>query len=321
MDQQLDQMLSQAFDLIEADKLEDARQLLTPLLDTHSDDPDLWWLYAHAVTDADSARHALQQVLRIDPGYQSAAVLIEKLNTRTAITPESAAATPSVGWDIPEPDSLPDLPNEWGDRLQDDERAYAGSRDTMADAQDVYEDDDFESMLDDDAGRSAYAKPGRQRRGALMIMAVLGVVLVAVIVLAALLTSQPSAPTPIQVASTLPSDSGAEDFTQYYEALQDFNVKANGVGTTATSLGNTLVAQICTARGAEMRQILPQIMDIMASLAQTDIPDVDAIATHLLACEEPEQTLLFIGVPLNDALAYAKGDISSSDFSARWKPL
>ncbi|MEM6527054.1 MAG: hypothetical protein AAF653_02100 [Chloroflexota bacterium] len=61
-----DRVLTQAYELIEANQIDEARDLLQPLLDEHPDDPDVWWVYAHAVTDRAEARRALEKVKSLD---------------------------------------------------------------------------------------------------------------------------------------------------------------------------------------------------------------------------------------------------------------
>lgn len=344
MNHELDQTLSQAYELIEADKLDEAQNLLKPLLDTHKDDPDLWWLYAHAVTDKTTAKHALQQVLRIDPAYQSAAVLIQRLEGLSAspeASPDQAASST-----MPEPDFLPDLPEvmpaEWEAASKTSEFDFISDEIAEVGIEGLEDEDDFESMLDDDAGRAGRPRPAFRRR-ALLTMSLLGILVFIGIIAIALLTSQSPAeqlappqsadndltPADQQATVTLESPSvSAEgrtgevsDYANYYEALKSLAVKENGIATTNTALGNTLVAQICTLPGPEMRQALPQAMDALAGAAEDALPSADAVGVDLLDCSDGDRKLLFIGVQLSDALAYARGEITAAEFSARWKPL
>ena len=48
-----EEALEQAYELIEADKLAEAEALLKPVLERDPDNIDAWWLYAHAVRDPD----------------------------------------------------------------------------------------------------------------------------------------------------------------------------------------------------------------------------------------------------------------------------
>ena len=249
MNHELDQTLSQAYELIEADKLDEARNLLKPLLDIHTDDPDLWWLYAHAVTDKTTAKHALRQVLRIDPAYQSAAVLIQKLENLPASAQTSSGMTAS--FTMSEPDFLPDLPEaipaEW-ESSETSEFDLTSDEIAEVNIEGLEDEDDFESMLNDDADRAGGSHPAFGRQ-ALLTMSLLGVLVFVGIIAAALLTSQPPAEQPAssqsadndltpadqQATVTLESPSvSAEggvgevsDYANYYEALKSLAVKEN----------------------------------------------------------------------------------------------
>src|SRR5258705_11163420 len=85
MNQNIEIALKQAFGLIEAGNLEDAKALLRPILESEKDNADVWWLYSHAVTDAETARLALNNVLRIDPTYPDARELLGQLEVQQKI--------------------------------------------------------------------------------------------------------------------------------------------------------------------------------------------------------------------------------------------
>jgi hypothetical protein len=72
-------VLTRAYQLIEDEQHAAARQLLQPLVTTQPNNADAWWLLAHAVDDPPSARVALQNVLRIDPNYSGAQMLLATL--------------------------------------------------------------------------------------------------------------------------------------------------------------------------------------------------------------------------------------------------
>lgn len=82
MDVSLNYILSQAYDLIEANRIDEARGLLEPLLVSHADDVDVWWLYAHSVNDPHRARRALDRVQSLDAlRYPRAKTLLQDLDT------------------------------------------------------------------------------------------------------------------------------------------------------------------------------------------------------------------------------------------------
>ncbi len=84
MSSSLNNLLSQAYGFIEADQLDDAITLLKPILAENPNNPDAWWLYAHAVENVDDARAALQTVLNLSPNYPEAQRLLDMLEEATA---------------------------------------------------------------------------------------------------------------------------------------------------------------------------------------------------------------------------------------------
>lgn len=103
--------LSRAHELVEAGQYDDARAILDPILADNSNNADAWWIYAHAVTDIETGRDALERVLRIDPNYPGAYELLAQARALSApaakphITPIAPRqASPQA----PPPPSLPE---------------------------------------------------------------------------------------------------------------------------------------------------------------------------------------------------------------------
>jgi len=65
-------ILQRAYELIENDELEQAQELLAPLLETDDKNPSLWWVYSHALRDQSIGQLALDRVLELDPSYPGA---------------------------------------------------------------------------------------------------------------------------------------------------------------------------------------------------------------------------------------------------------
>ncbi len=109
MSMSINTVLSQAYGLIEADKLDEAVDLLKPVLAEHPNNADAWWLYAHAVTDVDDARAALQTVLQIDPQYPEAERLLEMLEEATR---GQFITNPLTDMQLQPIRAIPDLPED-----------------------------------------------------------------------------------------------------------------------------------------------------------------------------------------------------------------
>ncbi len=72
MSESTDAILRRAHELIEKDQLEQAEEALAPLLETEGNNPALWWVYSHAVSDSVIGVAALDRVLQLDPTYPGA---------------------------------------------------------------------------------------------------------------------------------------------------------------------------------------------------------------------------------------------------------
>lgn len=129
MDQTLDSALTEAHALIEANRHDEARDMLQPLLGEYPNEPDLWWVYLHAVEDRAEASRALDELTRLDPDYPGAAGLRSELevDTQEAEAPPQTERRPlkRLGESQPRqaipPSSLPD---ETDDNIFDDDEDY-----------------------------------------------------------------------------------------------------------------------------------------------------------------------------------------------------
>jgi hypothetical protein len=61
----MEEQLNRAYELIKAERFEEARNLLEPFIRANRDNADVWWLYANATEDPAAKRNALQNILRI----------------------------------------------------------------------------------------------------------------------------------------------------------------------------------------------------------------------------------------------------------------
>ena len=72
MSESTEAILRRAHELIENNQLDQAQELLAPLLETENDNPAFWWVYSHAVTESGMGIAALDRVLQLDPTYPGA---------------------------------------------------------------------------------------------------------------------------------------------------------------------------------------------------------------------------------------------------------
>jgi hypothetical protein len=343
MNDDTNQVLTQAYELIESEHLVEAKALLTPILETEKDNADAWWLYAHAVQDVEAAQEALRNVVRIDPNYPGVNDLLKASETLLApVTPSplrpiqhiDASRVPAI------PPTLPEKVDEtW----------------------------DFE-----DAGQGK--QPSRRllmpRPLAVLIPVVVIVIVGGLLVFlnsanpptaggaatatveeqASIPTLPVSAFTPIPVDTIAPSGATEEATTALspvdhtpapttmsspieqptsasvptgdpyeplYGALSSFTMPRNGIEVSQTGLGETLLVSLCTLAGPELRTALPQAMTAIASVSESLSVNVEAVGARMVNCGN-NSTLLVIAVPMDNAIAYANGELDEEAFQALW---
>lgn len=314
-----DQALMRAYELIEDDRLSDAEALLKPILEQEPDNIDAWWLYAHAVSDPETARMALSQVLKLDHNYEGAQDLLNQLDEGYPAAREDAAVTP-----VTPPPTLPSLPDD-----EDIEDA-----DFLADFESVERTSsglDEEFSLDDMADTEDET-PERQRNRSPLLLILFAVLLVVIVVIVMLLanpfqqepavtpTQQAAAPTVLATedAEVVNGDAVSADVqVAVLEALADQDTADNSVEVMDTSLGNTLLVGVCTTAGEPMRSALTESMAAFAGLSDDAGAEYAAIGVKLVDCET-NSVLRVIAVPVADASAFTAGDLDDAGFEARW---
>ena len=327
-------ILSRAYDLVEAGKYDEARAILEPILAADKNNADAWWIYAHAVTNPEDGREALENVLRINPKYPDAADLLAQARS---LVPERPNVRPLAPTTMPE--APPSLPEE--NSTEAGEPARATSERAAAPAS----------------------------RGGLPLIPILAVIVIIVLIVLVVLSQSggtpPGTPTATQVAlaATVTTESSVQaaaspeiteqvvatvapteaspstsaagateaatsettvsasnaDYSAIQSALSQFSLATNGIEEVQTSLGNTLQVTACTTQGRAMRTLLPQLMTSLAKQNASLGADVQAIGVHLINCDQ-NTPLLTVATDLASVQAYAQGKLSDSDFSATWKP-
>jgi hypothetical protein len=277
-------VLARVFDLIEAEQLTEAQQLLKPLIESDRNNADVWWLYAHAVTDPETAQIALQNVLRIDKEYPEAQSLLRTLEaTLPGGRPDSSHKEP---FDLPNlPATLPDFP--------------------------VTESEDDE---DDEEGES------RQRF--LVPVVIMILILVIVVLLLQNPSGGGTSATPVadQLTNTPLPVQAVGGYEAIYQALSAFTLPDEAVSVETTSLGNTLIVTVCEADRRQARQTLPLILDALANQVESISGDIETVASMIQNCDTGEAWIA-VGVPRQVAVDYAEGNLAIADFQAAWQPV
>lgn len=350
--------LTRAYELIEEDRLAEAEALLTPIVEREPDNVDAWWLYAHAVSDPETARMALNQVLRLDSSYEGAQELMDQLVT---VYPATAVqdAQPVTSTPMMPPPTLPNLPEdedmESPDFLLDMEAASVPVRESSG----LDEDFSLDEVSDEDE------LPERRSRGRLPLIILGALLVVALITLIAVLNpfgsdtadttptaevQQVAVPSPTTdtagiaatdaedaepvMATPTPetADAAAPTTTEATEAEETGPVSEDEATVTeALSEFEVVEGTINTTETSLGSTLLVGVCtgsgaamrdtldQVMDALAGVSAStEAEAIGTILIDCENGTSTLRVIAVSAEDAAAYAAGELNEQDFQARW---
>lgn len=323
------EILSDAHRLIEEGQHAKARSLLEPLLQTNSEDPDVWWIYAHAVEDEARGRAALERVAALSPDYPG-------IGTFLGDTSEAPAT--------PRDKSLKRLP----------QRQLASE--TLATSDDM--------TVVDTAGRSSIATEQNsvdavgsqlpayeQTRPSWLYFVAASLVVVIVVLLllstgtneqpavadeqatetAVAIVSGQSAVTPTQ-QDTLPdttpemqvSDAGdgidqSAQIAALREAFTSLEFAEEILLESATSLGPTTVIQVCAIPGPNAGATIERILSWSASNLSMD-DDISAVGVRLIDCDS-SQDLRTVAVPIDLVRALGAGEVSIRELETALQPV
>ena len=130
-------------------------------------------------------------------------------------------------------------------------------------------------------------------------------------------TSTPEEVEPSPTNTTEPTEiPDVTDIEAIATALGEFAVQGDNVNLRDTTLGQTLVVEVCSSGGYAL-------IDVMGSLANQNehfASDVEAIGIDLIDCEQDGRSRL-VATPLSAALDYADGDVDARDFQRQWQPV
>jgi cytoskeletal protein RodZ len=179
--------LNRAYNLIEKGDLEAAQDVLETIRDDHTDNPDFWWVYAHAVEDETEGQEALQRVRDLAPGYPG----LENLSQQKEIVSEPSRIN-NLAPKADQPPQPPDLPRD----------------------DDFDEFDDFVDNLDEQEAEVEGTSGSNRTR----LLALIAVVLLVIIGLALILNSGDDQS---DVVNVTPSDEPTEAVAFATEVVTD----------------------------------------------------------------------------------------------------
>lgn len=341
-------LLRQAYELIENDELEQAQEVLAPLLEGDAGSAHLWWVYAHALRDTGMGQAALERVLALDPDYPGARELKADVLEAQSKDPDL------IAFDSSEP---------------------IGAQNAVD-----HQIEDWENLP-----REAVPKAdGASWRGRLAMLLVLliivaggGLVLSGAVDLPQLLSEILPSPEPQVVVVTEPTSepaaavdesssvstdledelrSGADssdeaeepgvepapmerlqpepttppvfvvaDVAAFVELvaaeIDEFEIDQSGTNMQSTELGNTLVMRVCAIPGPEFNKRLESVLSAVASLLD-DLPEgIEAVGAGLVNCDDESAVLRVIGGARALFADFADGRIKAKEFQRAWQPL
>jgi hypothetical protein len=298
--------LARAFQLIEEDQLVEAREIIQSVLVDDSENPDAWWIYAHAVEDPNEARRALNRVADIDPAYPGLAELL-------------AFYADSSSMDLEDEDTFGDF--------------------------DSLDDTDFDELEDDESDSRPWLRR-LVILAVILLLAFIGLLILGGGLgrqssdpIATDVAQQPTneplvflppedGNQPTEETSSTNDEDSNEEITAEPQTVsvlsaifEDYQLADDTLESTVTQLGTTQVVLLCV--GQDFSSLRDMVQTGLLRLSENlDIIDLDteAIAVRVDDCEANEP-LLFIGSTVDDAALFADGELSTAEFVGQWTAL
>jgi hypothetical protein len=292
----IENALAKVYDLIELNELEEARAILKTLLETDRDNPDVWWLYAHSVTEPETARMALNSVLHLDPDYPQVKELLGRLNLQIG---ENETI---INSDEPQFIQSPALPV-----LQAKVRPINQITSTKTD-------NSSDTLLVATDNKAAPFRPGF-----LLLIGLLAAILTSAVGIIWLVNRQPPVDSITLPLTETSEVSPLDELSSLATVFASFTVQGDGIVEKETNLGRTLIIHICTVPGREMRSTLQTSMDLLAHNTN-NIEAIEAIGVQVWDCST-DTLLRFIAAPSAVSRSYVNNEIDQQNFEAQWIPV
>ncbi len=353
-------ILQQAHELIEANQHEQAQELLAPLLESESDNPAFWWVYAHAVTDGVVGVGALDRVLQLDPAYPGARELKAEVLAAQASAAEEieAQSGPAAVLDELSNDLAID---DWEDIQPAIEQETAsagtgrgfvllivalllGASGLLLVLSGVIDIEEIVSMLSAPTAEPVIvvsvstAEPATAAAVSSDLLSATPAsfqpTASATTLEAPAPTEPPLEPAPETEATPVASESvdappgtqaqpatAGEFIAAIAASVSAFEIDLSQSSARSTTLGETIAILVCATHGTQFNERLNGIMD--AAIGQYAImpTDVEAFAVSLLNCDDPNASVRTIGVTREMVSAYATREIDRKTFQQSWQPL
>ena len=352
MSESTDAVIRRAYELIEDDQLEQAQAVMAPLLEAESNNPALWWVYAHAVTESAIGEAALDRVLQLDPTYPGARELKAELVSAqgglvsgldsglhfASAQSDQVDASRIDDWEAIAPGLEESSANPRAGRgfvliivallvlasgavlilsgtIDIDEILPQSSQPTKEPVIIVVE-SSFEESATDSAIRpeSSNVVPSEATLEASAIP------LTATDEPTPEPTSEPNVAaeeerTPTVAATATLSPFNVDSFIELVvEQIGEFTIDRSRSAARETQLGMTIDIFICSEPGPEFNTRLDAVMVAAANLHESVPEQVEAFAVSLLNCADPDDSARTIGVDRSILDDFATGEIEAEVF-------
>ena len=360
MSESTEAILRRAHELIENNQLDQAQELLAPLLETENDNPAFWWVYSHAVTESGMGIAALDRVLQLDQTYPGARELKADVLAAEALVSddietglEAAAAQPAFtdtsaidDWETVKPVVEEAATNPRTGRgfvllVVALLIAASGALLVLSGAVDLSE---IVSMFSEptDEPIIVVVEPTAEPTATVALEptataieetateipvqteAAIETEMVGTEEPTAEATAEPAIAT-TQMVETADDEAPPPEVAQFVTLvaaqITDFTIDESQGTSRETELGITIDILICAAPGPEFNERLQAVMNAAVTV-NADIPqDIEAFAVSLVNCADENASVRTIGVARSVLDEFAADEIDAKTFQRSWQPL
>ena len=336
MSNSTNEILQSAFDLIENNELEHARNIIEPLLETETNNPAVWWVYAHSLEDPEDGLKAIDKVVQLDPTYPGVNDLKTQLSTSQTTQEDKSTIDDWDDLGVISPDDLETPDSLTGGRsivrslliavvviilvvgiLAVLSGAFSNnttqSPTEVADQSTIIPTVNIQIVTNVSATEmSTEVETESPTEEPTEVLS----------------TDEPTLIIPTEVETGSPTDEPTLEpnetqpyFTALIENLSAYEVSESEIKTRETVLGTTLDVTICAAAGPESSSALNDVMGVFVGLNSDTPEDIVAFAVTLLDCNNAQPISRTIGVERNFVQSFSDDEIVLKDFQREWKPL
>ena len=336
MSNSTNEILQSAFDLIENNELEHARNIIEPLLETETNNPAVWWVYAHSLEDPEDGLKAIDKVVQLDPTYPGVNDLKTQLSTSQTTQEDKSTIDDWDDLGVISPDDLETPDSLTGGRSI--VRSLLIAAVVIILVVGVF------AVLSGAFSNNTTQSPTEVADQSTIIPTVNIQIVTNVSATEmstevetespteepteVLSTDEPTLIIPTEVETGSPTDEPTLEpnetqpyFTALIENLSAYEVSESEIKTRETVLGTTLDVTICAAAGPESSSALNDVMGVFVGLNSDTPEDIVAFAVTLLDCNNAQPISRTIGVERIFVQSFSDDEIVLKDFQREWKPL